>query len=97
MFPAYKHHLETYGPDLVYDDFIPLFTASKFNASAWVELFVSASSPPTTGVPPTWDRRTERGIIKSGGSTLIVEYVLETCTGPARRDRGLGLAARSSR
>jgi hypothetical protein len=48
MFPAYKHHLETYGPDFVYDDFIPLFTASKFNASACVELFVSAGSHPTT-------------------------------------------------
>lgn len=33
----YKHHLETYGKDLVYDDFIPQFKADKFDASEWVK------------------------------------------------------------
>ncbi|KAK8864116.1 hypothetical protein IAR55_001362 [Kwoniella newhampshirensis] len=41
---TFDHHLETYGPDFVYDDFIPQFTASKFNASAWVELFAEAGA-----------------------------------------------------
>jgi alpha-L-fucosidase len=30
--------------DFVYDDFIPDFTASKFNASAWVDLFDKAGA-----------------------------------------------------
>ncbi|KAH0588435.1 hypothetical protein H2248_004283 [Termitomyces sp. 'cryptogamus'] len=42
--PTYHHHLDTYGPDVVYDDFIPHFTASKFNASAWVDLFDKAGA-----------------------------------------------------
>jgi hypothetical protein len=29
---------------VVYDDFIPFFTASKFNASAWVDLFDRAGA-----------------------------------------------------
>ncbi|KAF5349105.1 hypothetical protein D9756_009517 [Leucocoprinus leucothites] len=42
--PVWEHHLETYGPDLIYDDFIANFTASKFNASAWVDLFDRAGA-----------------------------------------------------
>ena len=30
--------------DFIYEDFIPQFTASKFNASAWVELFDNAGA-----------------------------------------------------
>lgn len=39
--PEYEHHLKTYGPHKTfgYKDFIPLFTAPKFNAGAWAELF----------------------------------------------------------
>ncbi|EJD47020.1 glycoside hydrolase [Auricularia subglabra TFB-10046 SS5] len=40
----WRHHLETYGKDKIYEDFIPEFTASKFNASAWVELFDNAGA-----------------------------------------------------
>lgn len=29
---------------VVYDDFIPNFTASKFNASAWLDLFDKAGA-----------------------------------------------------
>ncbi|KZT55693.1 glycoside hydrolase family 29 protein [Calocera cornea HHB12733] len=39
-----KHHLETYGTSLVYDDFIPQFTASKFNATDWIDLFEDAGA-----------------------------------------------------
>ncbi|KAG6876380.1 hypothetical protein C0992_013158 [Termitomyces sp. T32_za158] len=42
--PTYQHHLDTYGPNVVYDDFIPHFTASKFNASEWVDLFDKAGA-----------------------------------------------------
>ncbi|KAJ6499583.1 glycoside hydrolase family 29 protein [Mycena vitilis] len=42
--PTWEHHLETYGENVVYDDFIPDFTASKFNASAWVDLFDRAGA-----------------------------------------------------
>ncbi|KZT22439.1 glycoside hydrolase family 29 protein [Neolentinus lepideus HHB14362 ss-1] len=42
--PFYVHQLDTYGPSVVYDDFIANFTASKFNASAWVDLFDSAGA-----------------------------------------------------
>ncbi|KXN86827.1 Alpha-L-fucosidase [Leucoagaricus sp. SymC.cos] len=42
--PVWNHHLETYGPNVLYDDFIANFTASKFNASAWVDLFDKAGA-----------------------------------------------------
>ena len=37
----YKHHLATYGPQdkFGYKDFIPLFKAEHFDASAWARLF----------------------------------------------------------
>ncbi|GLB37874.1 putative alpha-L-fucosidase [Lyophyllum shimeji] len=38
------HHLQTFGEDVVYDDFIANFTASKFNASQWVDLFDRAGA-----------------------------------------------------
>ncbi|KAG6918257.1 hypothetical protein DXG01_015631 [Tephrocybe rancida] len=34
----------TYGEGVVYDDFIPGFTASKFNASEWVDVFDKAGA-----------------------------------------------------
>ncbi|KAF5364987.1 hypothetical protein D9758_008190 [Tetrapyrgos nigripes] len=42
--PTWVHHKETYGESVVYDDFIPFFNASKFNASAWVDLFDRAGA-----------------------------------------------------
>ncbi|KAL0569834.1 hypothetical protein V5O48_012122 [Marasmius crinis-equi] len=57
--PTFQHHLETFGKarivlspptvttdyrDVVYDDFIANFTASKFNASQWVDLFDRAGA-----------------------------------------------------
>lgn len=37
----YEHHIATYGPhtEFGYKDFIPMFTAEKFNADEWAELF----------------------------------------------------------
>jgi alpha-L-fucosidase len=44
--PAFQHNVETYGPQskFGYKDFIPMFTASKFNADEWVDLFVRAGA-----------------------------------------------------
>ena len=42
----FKHHVETYGPQdkFGYKDFIPLFTADKFDPAAWTQLFVEAGA-----------------------------------------------------
>ncbi|QRV85448.1 alpha-L-fucosidase [Ceratobasidium sp. AG-Ba] len=40
----WRYHKEHYGEDLVYDDFIPDFTASEFNASEWIQLFSDAGA-----------------------------------------------------
>ena len=44
--PAFKHHVETYGPQskFGYKDFIPMFKAEHFNADAWVDLFQQAGA-----------------------------------------------------
>ncbi|KAG1828517.1 glycoside hydrolase family 29 protein [Suillus variegatus] len=42
--PTWVHHLDTYGKDIVYDDFIANFTASTWNPSAWLELFSEAGA-----------------------------------------------------
>lgn len=41
---TYQYHLETYGSDVMYDDFIPNFTASAFDPKAWVDLFDDAGA-----------------------------------------------------
>lgn len=44
--PEYAHHIETYGThkDFGYKDFIPLFTADRFDPAAWAELFAQAGA-----------------------------------------------------
>lgn len=44
--PEFKHHLETYGPQISsgYKDFIPLFTAEKFDPDHWANLFRRAGA-----------------------------------------------------
>ena len=41
-----KHHVETYGPlsEFGYHDFAPLFTAEKFDAAEWAQLFKDAGA-----------------------------------------------------
>lgn len=45
-YPEYEHHIATYGPqkDFGYKDFIPLFTAEKFDADEWLDLFEKAGA-----------------------------------------------------
>ena len=42
----FEHHLKTWGPQdkFGYKNFIPLFTADKFNADEWVDLFVNSGA-----------------------------------------------------
>lgn len=44
--PAYEHHIKTYGPqkEFGYKDFIPLFTAEKFNPREWAGIFKEAGA-----------------------------------------------------
>jgi alpha-L-fucosidase len=44
--PEFKHHVETYGPHAKfgYKDFIPRFTAKKYNAAQWARLFKRAGA-----------------------------------------------------
>ena len=44
--PEYEHHIKTYGPqkDFGYKDFIPLFTAEKFDPDLWAETIVRAGA-----------------------------------------------------
>jgi alpha-L-fucosidase len=43
---VFKHHVATYGPQssFGYKDFIPKFTAAKFDANRWAELFRKAGA-----------------------------------------------------
>ncbi|ORY19623.1 glycoside hydrolase superfamily [Clohesyomyces aquaticus] len=41
---TYEYHLEKYGTDVVYDDFIQNFTASAFDPEEWVDLFADAGA-----------------------------------------------------
>jgi len=44
--PEFDHHVKTYGPQdtFGYKDFIPMFTAERFDADEWLDLFVSAGA-----------------------------------------------------
>jgi alpha-L-fucosidase len=44
--PAFKHHVETFGPQFTfgYKNFIPRFTAAKFDANQWADLFRQAGA-----------------------------------------------------
>jgi alpha-L-fucosidase len=42
--PVNAYHAQTYGEDFAYDDFIPMFTASRFDPRSWVELFRDAGA-----------------------------------------------------
>ncbi|MGW7006735.1 alpha-L-fucosidase [Streptomyces sp. NPDC054933] len=37
--PVYAYHAQKYGEGFAYDDFIPMFTARRFDPRSWVELF----------------------------------------------------------
>jgi len=41
---AYRYHIENWGPNFPYDDFIPMFKAEKFDPEAWARLFQEAGA-----------------------------------------------------
>lgn len=41
---VYDYHLKTYGPNVVYDDFIQNFTADAWDPKEWVDLFSDAGA-----------------------------------------------------
>lgn len=41
---VHAYHAQTYGQDFDYDDFIPMFTAARFDPAAWVRLFQAAGA-----------------------------------------------------
>jgi alpha-L-fucosidase len=42
--PTYGYHERTYGESFNYDDFIPMFTAARFDPVSWVRLIQSAGA-----------------------------------------------------
>lgn len=44
--PAFEHHIETFGrqADFGYKDFIPMFTAKRFNPKEWAKIFKEAGA-----------------------------------------------------
>ena len=44
--PVHKHHLEKYGDitEFGYHDFVPMFTAEKFDAEKWADMFAYAGA-----------------------------------------------------
>ena len=45
-YPEYDHHRATYGPqsEFGYKDFIPMFTAERFDPDEWLDLFTAAGA-----------------------------------------------------
>ncbi|MGB9620016.1 MAG: alpha-L-fucosidase [Anaerolineae bacterium] len=44
--PSYHHHIETYGSNFAYDDFVPMFNSAirQWQPEAWAELFRQAGA-----------------------------------------------------
>lgn len=44
IFPQYQYHLDTYGPDVLYDDFIPQFKAERWDPTDWIHLIQASGA-----------------------------------------------------
>ncbi|MFB6271544.1 MAG: alpha-L-fucosidase [Salinibacter sp.] len=61
--PTYRHHIETYGHEVEYEDFISRFTAQKWDPERWARLFKDAGARYVIPVAehhdgfPMWDSR----------------------------------------
>lgn len=42
--PTYEHHMEKYGKDFKYEDFIPMWKAENWDSAKWAELFKKAGA-----------------------------------------------------
>ncbi len=97
----FKHHVETYGPQskFGYKDFIPRFTAARFDADDWAELFRKAGAKYVVPVAehhdgfPMYDcSLTRYSAAKMGPKRDVVREL-----GAAVRRRGIRLGASSHR
>nr|AIA94452.1 alpha_L_fucos [uncultured Bifidobacterium sp.] len=45
-YPEYEHHRDVYGPQnrFGYKDFIPMFTAKRFDPDEWLDLFAESGA-----------------------------------------------------
>ncbi|MEU1404887.1 alpha-L-fucosidase [Streptomyces sp. NPDC005728] len=81
---VHAYHRDTYGEDFAYDDFIPRFTAERFDPRAWVELFRDAgaqyhvlTSKHHEGFA-LWDTKvSERNAVKMGPKRDLVKDLFE--------------------
>lgn len=42
--PSYEHHVEKYGKDFKYEDFIPMWKAEKWDPNQWADIFKKAGA-----------------------------------------------------
>ncbi|NCB93623.1 MAG: alpha-L-fucosidase [Clostridia bacterium] len=42
--PSYEHHIEKYGKDFKYEDFIPMWKAENWNPDQWADIFKKAGA-----------------------------------------------------
>jgi alpha-L-fucosidase len=82
--PTWSHHNNTFGPDVHYDDFATNFTASEFNASAWIDLFLGAGAKYFVIVTKHHDgwtlfdagNTTDRSLVKMGPKRDFVQELM---------------------
>ncbi|MEV0589033.1 alpha-L-fucosidase [Nonomuraea sp. NPDC050310] len=83
--PTFRHHSETYGPGVVYDDFLRQWKGEKFDPRAWLSLFKAGGAKYYTLVTKhhdgvaLWDTATsDRNSVKYGPGRDIVKELVET-------------------
>lgn len=86
--PEYEHHIKTYGPhkEFGYKDFIPMFTADRFDADAWADLFAKSGAKYVVPVAEHHDgfqmyesTFSEFNALKMGPKKDIVGALKEAC------------------
>jgi alpha-L-fucosidase len=89
--PTYQHHLDTYGPDFVYDDFIAQWKAENWDPTAWIDAIRGAGAKYFVFTTKHHDgfalwptATTDRNSVAMGpGRDLVGDLVAAAC------DRGL--------
>jgi alpha-L-fucosidase len=88
--PTHRHHAEVWGEDFAYDDFIPRFTAERYDPRAWIELFAQAGARYFVLTAKhhdgfcLWDTATsERSSVHLGPKRDLVRELVEAATGHA--------------
>ncbi|MFI6322874.1 alpha-L-fucosidase [Nonomuraea sp. NPDC050556] len=90
--PEFKqHHLDTYGPQVTYDDFFQQWKADRFDARAWTSLFKEGGAKYYTLVTKhhdgiaLWDTKTtDRNTVKYGPHRDFVKELAQVDQGLKR-------------